>query len=283
MRFVELRMELTGATSIFRCMPSILPPGYRRLLGSFAYAVDGAELSYAKLHETALQYQLPVPDAGWPARDRLTMFIAAWSLVDHVARARKLVSRFPWQDSNSAELNDFIRDTRPATQIRNRHNQLDDDIHAGSECVEDQAILGTVSWIDMRLPGGHTRYAISSGPSRQGETLVEIPAHSLAEDGGVGQFRLLVAEQEVDLDALHYSLAQFANRLDAAMAKSVHAALIDEAAKRGVSVDQLCASGPFDMTVATRFEPDALGTGRFKTGDRYTAVEVPADAFDHSS
>ena len=275
-------MELTRATSIFRCMPSILPPGYRRLLGSFAYAVDGAELCYAQLRETALQYQLPVPDAGWPARDRLTMFIAAWSLVDHVARARKLVSRFPWQDSNSAELNDFIRDTRPATQIRNRLNQLDDDIHAGSECVEDQAILGTVSWVDVTIPGGQTRYAISSGPCPQGEALVETPTHRLPEVGEVGQFRLLVAEQEVDLDALHFTLAQFAARLDAAMTKSVHEALAEEAAKRGVSVDQLCASGPFDMTVATRFEPDAPGSGKFKAGERYASVEVLSDTFNRS-
>lgn len=275
-------MELTSASSIFRCMPSILPPGYRRLLGSFAYAVDGAELCNARLHETAQQYQLPVPDIGWPARNRLTMFIDAWSLVDHVARARKLVSRFPWQDSNSAELNEFIRDTRPATQIRNRLNQLDDDIQSGSLSVEDQAILGTISWVDVRVPGGHTRYAISSGPCPRGETLVEPQTHRLAEDGEVGQFRLLVAEQEVDLDALHFSLAQFATQLEAAMAKSVHEALTEEAAKRGVPVAQLCASGPFDMTVATRFEPEAPGNGRLKAGERYAAAEIPSDAFDHS-
>ena len=275
-------MELTSASSIFRCMPSILPPGYRRLLGSFAYALDGAELCNARMHETAQQYQLPVPDTGWPARNRLTMFIAAWSLVDHVARARKLVSRFPWRDSSSAELNDFIRDTRPATQIRNRLNQLDDEIHAGSECVDDQTILGTVSWVDMRKPGGHTRYAISSGPCPQGEALVDTPAHRFPEGGRVGQFCLQVAEQEADLDALHLTMRLFATRLDLALAKSVHEALTEEAAKRGVPVGQLCASGPFDMTVATRFEPEAPGNGRFKAGERYAAAEVPSDAFDHS-
>ena len=260
-------------------MPSILPPGYRRLLGSFAYAVDGAELCYARLHETALQYQLPVPDTGWPERNRLTMLVDSWSLVDHVARTRKLVSRFPWQDPNSTEINDFIRDTRPATQIRNRLNQLDDDIQAGSE--EHDAILGTVSWVDLRKPGGHTRYAISSGPCPQGKTLVETPAPRLPEGRGVGHFCLQVAEQEADLDALHLTMSQFASRLDVAIAKAVHQALADEAAKRGVSIDELCASGPFDITEATRFEPKAPDTGGFKTGERYVAVEIPSDAFDH--
>jgi len=273
-------MKLTAATSIFRCMPSILPPGYRRLLGSFAYAVDGVGLCYARLHDTALQYQLPIPDAGWLERNRLAMLVDSWSLVDHVARTRKLVSRFPWQDSNSTELNDFIRETRSATQIRNRLNELDD-IQAEREGAEDQAILGTVSWVDMRKPGGHTRYVISSGPCPQSETPAETPILRIPEGREVGQFCLQVAEQEADLDALHVTMAQFATRLDMALTKSVHEALGDEAAKRGVSVAQLCASGPFDMTVATRFEPEISDIGGFKVGERYSAVEIPSDAFDH--
>jgi hypothetical protein len=76
-------------------------------------------------------------------------------------------------------------------------------------------------------------------------------------------------------------MSQFASRLDVAIAKAVHQALADEAAKRGVSVDQLSASGPFDKTEATRFEPEAPGTGGFRTGERYAAVEIPSDAFGH--
>ena len=273
-------MELTAPTSIFRCMPNILPPGYRRLLGSFAYLVDGAELSFDRLRQAALEYELPMPETGWPARNRIAMFVDSWTLVDHAARVRKLVSRFPWQDKSSVELNDFIRDTRPATQVRNRLTQLDDESHAGSASAESQAILGTLSWVDMRNPGRHTRYAISSGPCTQAEALVETPAGRLAEGSTVGQFRLQVADEDVDLDSLHLTMCQFATRLEDAMAKSVREALAAEAINRNIPVGQLGASGSFDLTAAMTFEADGPGAGTVKAGQRHSASEVLPDTFD---
>lgn len=268
-------MELTAPTSIFRCMPGILPPGYRRLLGSFAYAVDGAELSYARLRKTALDYRLPMPATGWPARSRLGMFVDSWSLVDHVARARKLVSRFPWQDKSSGELNDFIRDTRAATQVRNRLNQLDDEIQAGSENGEAQAIVGILTWVDARMTQGQTRYAIASGPVADAETLVATPAYGIPAGADVTQFRLHVADQEVDLDALHLSIVQFAARLEKATISSVRQALADAAERRGVSIDDLSASGPFDTTVAIEFEAGAA--------QAHAVSEVIADTYEQRS
>lgn len=258
-------MQFTSPTSIFRCMPRILPPGYRRLLGSFAYTVDGAELCYARLREAAMDYDLPMPKAGWPARNRLAMFVDSWSLVDHVARARKLLSRFPWQEKSSGELNDFIRDTRAATQIRNRLTRMDD------EAQEPMTILGTLSWVDARKSGTHTRYAISSGPGVDAETLVNTPVSGIPAGSDVAQFRLQVAEQEVDLDALHVAILQFAARLEEATVSSVRHALRDSAEKRGVPIEELSASDPFDTIVAASFEGDV--------GRTQVSAEVRPDSF----
>ena len=166
-------MKLTSANSIFRCMPTILPLRFRRLLSAFAYAVDGVELSYSRLRETALDYELPSarshsPEEKWIARNRLCVLVDAWSMIDHVSRARKLVSQFPWDGAKfSPQLNEFVRETKAAALIRNQLHHVDDDILSGVDVAEGHTILGTVSWVDTRKAGTVVRYAVSSGIERE--------------------------------------------------------------------------------------------------------------------
>ena len=249
-------MKLTSANSIFRCMPTILPLRFRRLLSAFAYAVDGVELSYSRLRETALDYELPSarshsPEEKWIARNRLCVLVDAWSMIDHVSRARKLVSQFPWDGAKfSPQLNEFVRETKAAALIRNQLHHVDDDILSGVDVAEGHTILGTVSWVDTRKAGTVVRYAVSSGSSGSPkESPLALPA--AGAQGDVSQFCLTVEDQEADIDALHRAITRFSTTLEASLAASVRGAVIDEATKRKVPVEELCESAVADVGIAT--------------------------------
>ena len=270
-------MELRTATSIFRCMPSIVPLHFRRLLGAFAYAIDGAELSYCRLREAALDYELPRRGARssidqWTARNRLSILSDAWTLIDHVSRARKLVSRFPWDQSKSPrDLNQFVRDTKQAGLIRNRLHQLDEDVYSRADCDEGHPIIGTVSWVDARNPQKPVCFTITSGTGDEAEGLESVPYPS-APPGEVADFRLRVREQTADLDTLHDTMLWFAERLEAAVSTSVREMVDAEARRRKVPVEQLRHSHFVDLTIATPIRPNK--------GRQHRLFEVPPDAYE---
>ena len=271
-------MELLAANSIFRCVPSMLPLHFRRLLGAFAYAIDGAELAYCRLREAALDYEMPQRGARssldrWTARNRLSILNDAWALIDHVSRARKLISRFPWDQSKSPrDLNQFIRETKPAGLVRNRLHHLDEDVYSRADCTEGHPILGRVSWVDSRNPQKPIRFTITSGTGDEAEQgPVSVP-HSSGAQGDVGEFTLCVCEEEADLDALHETMLWFAKRLEAAVSTSVRELVDAEAKRRKVPVEQLCESHFVDLTIATPVQS--------KPGREHRLFEVPPDAYD---
>ena len=264
-------------------MPDILPPGFRRLLSAFAYAVDGVELGYCRLREAALTYNLPAGDApaddrNFAPRSRLGLLMDAWSMIDHVSRARKLISRFPWQSANlSPQLNAFIRDTKAAALIRSQLHQLEEAILAGGD-VDGQSVLGTVDWIDRRKPGVIVRYAVSCGSNQEAEWLT-IPAEFHPDAAAdVAEFRLTVAGQQTDMDALRETIRRFSNVVEVAVAASVREAVLAEAKKRNAPLRQLCASAMADTTVATRFEQKPGQTNLTRASSQVSA-EVLANSF----
>lgn len=278
-------MELLPPTSIFRCMPSILPLNLRRLLGAFAYAFDGAELSFARLRETAAQYVLPTPGmkpspAQWHARNRLSIIVDAWAFIDHVSRVRKLVKRFPWDTPEPPiEVKDFLASTRSA-DIRNRLHHLDEDIFEGKNCVEGHPILGSVSWVDTRTPGGHTRFSISSGPTIDAGNWGGFRTDPITSSEPVCQFRLVASDREAALDELQAAARAFAQLLETSVRQSVDRAIVAEAPKRGKPPEQLCGSGVADMTMAFRLEPgDDENSGRIIPEQCHALVEVPPHTY----
>ncbi|MFL6733161.1 MAG: hypothetical protein ACJ8EY_00515 [Sphingomicrobium sp.] len=260
-------MELTSASSIFRCMPKLLPVSFRRLLTSFAYAVDGVELSYSRLHETALNYELR-PEAEcegqiWPATYRHCILLDAWSVIDNVSRARKLVSRFPWEKAQlSAQLKTFLRETKSAAALRHQLFQIEEESLAGTDATEGHAVLGTVDWIDTRRTGEVTRYAVSSGMNTDVDRFLIPVVPDLNEVPGVKEFRLSVADKQADIDALRACVRSFARDLEASVADSVSNAVRREAEKRSAAVALLCESALADMTVAARFQIESAEVRR---------------------
>jgi hypothetical protein len=211
------------------------------------------------MRETAAQYQLPplgskANPTDWNARNRLSIIVDAWAFIDHVSRVRKLVKRFPWETSEPP-VQDFLASTKSA-DIRNRLHHLDEDIFAGKNCSEGHPILGSVSWVDTRAPGGHTRFSISSGPTIDAGNWGGFRADPITSSEPVCQFRLTASDREADLDELQEGLRAFARLLESSSRQSVDRAIAAEAPKRGKTPEQLCASGVADMTFAFRLEPN---------------------------
>ena len=275
-----MAMEFTPPESIFRCMPTILPLPFRRLLNAFAYTIDGTQLAYSRLREAALGYELPLGSARSKiprsiVRSRVGILTDAWALIDQVSRARKIVSRFPWDHSKGPrELNQFIGDTKSATLVRNRLHQLDEDIHSRCECAEGHPTLGTVSWIDARDPSSPVRFIIASGP---GDPAVETGgfAREAIGTGDVTDFQLRVCDQETDLEALHQTMLRFAGQLERALATSVGELIAGESKRRDVSPEELCRSQIADTTLAVPF--------RTRTEVHHRWFEVSPDSFKSES
>lgn len=261
-------------------MPSVLPLRERRLLGAFAYAHDGSELAYERLREACEKYELPLeaPKPGpneWTPRKRLSVIVDAWSFIDHISRARKVVTRFNWGTPGAPpEVQAFLDATKPATDIRNRLQHLDEDIFTGANCTEGHPILGSVSWVDARVPGGHTRFSVSSGPTIDAGKWAAFTADHVSDDLTVGKFKLMASDQKVDLEALRDTLAAFTDLLERSIRQSVERAVVAEAGVRSVPVEQLCRNGVTDMVTAIRLKPNGDGGFEWLTEQSHALVEV---------
>lgn len=273
-------------TSIFRCMPSALSLSHRRWLGALAYASDCAELSFERLKETARAYRFPThdlscEDAGWVPENRLRIIHDAWSCIDHISRTRNLVGRFPYGDCRPAEVDAFLQATEPAKSIRNRIQHLDEDIFEGKNCEEGHPVLGTVSWADARISGGHIGFAVASGPMIDGGKLVNFPVKEVDGAGDVINFELRAANRTVSLDNIMHALANLIERFEQTLRVNIAILLRDAALTKGVSLEEAGRHNITDMTNAFRMRSKPEGGWVFGSpGDFVSCVEVPPGFID---
>ncbi len=274
-------------TSIFRRMPAALPLMQRRFLGALAYASDCAELSFARVKDSARAYHLPLDglsheEAGWVPARRLSIIADAWACVDHVNRARALVKRSPYGDPRPSEVDPFLAATKPALDIRNRIQHLEEDIFTGANCAEGNPVLGVVAWADARIAGGHVRYSISSGPTIDNglmawTTLVDVDG---ADD--VLDFTLKAADRTIHLDETMKALADFMAEFEVTVTRAIISGLRETALQRGVSLQEPRPHGIADMTMAMRMRRKAAGGWECGDGDGFGLVEVPSGSFNIS-
>jgi hypothetical protein len=252
-------MNFLASDSIFRCMPTALPLKVRRLFGAFAYAIDGAELSFGRLKATAARYQAPQPCQQltdiWMPEMRLSVITDAWAFIDHITRLRKLLPRFDYENGNMPELvQGFLDRTDDARQIRNRLQHLDEDIFGGVFCEEGHPVLGTVSWVDTRNAPIQRRYAVSSGPSIDAGTMMEFSVER-TEPGIVTNFRLMASDRIVNLDRLLSEVRDFVRDFEIKVGNSVSDSVRAAASERGVAEEALSASGIADAVFLMAFAP----------------------------
>ena len=268
-------------------MPGALALSQRRLLGALAYAYDGATFSFERLKTAARSYQFPEggqpPQAtGWSPENRLSIVIDVWSCVDHLSRAQKLVRRFPTAQTAPGEITTFLSAMRPASQIRNRIQHLDEDIFDGANSTEGHPVVGAVSWADARFEGGHIRYTVASGPSVDGGNT---PTGSITDVDGVADvvdFRLTAADQSVSIDTLMSDLNTFMDWFELTMTRTVLSAMRDAAVAQGIPLTEPRPHGVTDMTMAMRLRRQEDGKWECKEGDVAAIVEVAPGAFDLS-
>jgi len=271
-------------TSIFRRIPTAISLSQRRLLGALAYANDGAELSFERLKEAARAYHLPADglsyeECGWVPTNRLSIITDAWACIDHLNRARKLVQRFPCGEPPPPELVHFLDATAPANRIRNRLQHLDEDIISGANCVEGNPVLGTLSWADARTAGGHIRYSISSGPSIDGGKMAGLQIIDVDGAEDVLDFRLMAADQSVQLDQMMKALADFMDTFEVTVSRAVISTLRAAVVEKGESLELPRPHGIADMTMAIRMKRKPGGGWKSGNGDCFAIVEVPAGDF----
>ncbi len=271
-------------TSIFRRMPGALALSQRRFLGALAYASDCAELSFERLRQAARAYHLPTAggsyeDAGWTPMNRLSIITDAWACVDHLNRARQLVKRSPYGNPRPPEVDPFLAATKPALDIRNRIQHLDEDIFTGANCAEGNPVLGAVSWADARILGGHIRYSISSGPSIDGGLMAGAQLTDVDGAGDVLDFALKAADQAIHLDETMKALAAFMAAFEVTVSRAITVGLREAATRQGVSLQEPRPHGITDMTTAMRMRRKAEGNWEFGNGDGFGLVEVPVGSF----
>jgi hypothetical protein len=271
--------------SIFRRMPSAIILSLRRLLGALGYANDSAELAFARLKDAARSYRLPsngvtYEAAGWVPSNRLSIITDAWTCIDHLNRARKLVQRFPCGDPRPPEISPFLDALKPAMLIRNRIQHLDEDIFTGKNCVEGYPVLGAVSWADARGSGGHIRYSVSSGPTIDGGRMSNVELTDVDDAGDVVDFRLIAADQSVRFDEMMAALTDFMRAFEVTARRAVILAIHAAAVERGLSIEALRPHGVADMTNAMRMRRKPEGGWKCGHGDRFALVEVPPGLFD---
>ncbi len=274
-------------TSIFRRMPGTLVLSQRRFLGALAYASDCTELSFERLKQAARAYRLPTSadgyeEAGWTPVNRLSIITDAWACVDHLNRARQLVKRSPYGNPRPLEVDPFLAATKPALDIRNRIQHLDEDIFTGANCAEGNPVLGAVSWADARILGGHLRYSISSGPSIDGGRMAGTQLADVDGAGDVLDFALKAADQTIHLDETVKALAAFMAAFEVTVARAVTSGLREAATRQGVSLQEPRPHGITDMTMAMRMRRKAEGGWECGNGDGFALVEVPPGSFDIS-
>jgi hypothetical protein len=269
--------------SIFRRMPKALPLSTRRLLGALAYAHDGAELSYLRMKEAARAYSMPMadstpsPELGWTPENRLRIVSDSWACIDNLSRMRRLVTRFPYGDPRPPEVDLFLDVLKPAHDIRNRIQHLDEDIYAGKNCAEGHPVVGTVTWVDARFPDGHARYGISSGPTIDGGTMLKtrIGPPRVADD--VGDFGLMAADQAINLDDLIEAARTFMVAFEVMMDRSVKSGVRAAAEAKGVPLDVAGSHWVCDMVTAMFFRQEGEA---WKLVQSFGNVEVPPGVVD---
>jgi hypothetical protein len=274
-------------TSIFRRIPGAIALSQRRLLGALAYANDSAELSYARLKESARAYRLPATsvgyeDAGWIPVNRLSIITDAWACIDHLNRARKLVERFPIGDPRPPEVDHFLSALKPATAIRNRIQHLDEDIFKGANCAEGHPVLGAVSWVDARAAEFQIRYSIASGPSIDDGNMCRLHGVEVDDAGNVVDFRLMAADQIVHLDEMMSALADFMGAFEVVARRGIISTIRDAAVSKGVPLGEPRPHGVTDLTVAVRLRRKPEGGWEGDDHDFFSIVEVPPGSFDIS-
>lgn len=274
-------------TSIFRRMPGALALSQRRFLGALAYASDSAELSFDRLRQAARAYRLPTSadgyeEAGWTPANRLSIITDAWACVDHPNRARQLVKRSSYGSPRPPEVDPFLAATKPALDIRNRIQHLDEDIFTGANCVEGNPVVGAVSWADARILGGHIRYSISSGPSIDGGFMAGMQLADVDGAGDVLDFALKAADQTIHLDETMKALAAFMAAFEVTVSRAIAMGLREAAARQGASLQEPRPHGITDMTMAMRMTCTPEGGWLSGNGEAFVVVEVPPGSFDIS-
>lgn len=264
-------------------MPSALPLKVRRLFGAFAYAVDGAQLSFERLRQSVEQYVAPPPGSqpsaiDWTSDMRLSVITDAWAFVDHVNRVRKLLTRFDLGEGTVPEVQDFLESTDGARQIRNRLQHLDEDIHNGVFSEEGHPVLGTVSWTDGRSPTVRRNFAVASGPSIDAGNMIEFSIEAHAPQG-VGNLKLMAADHRVSLDELMNRLETFVPWFEKQVQTSIGKNIRAAAQEQNKGVEAFCANGITDMVMLATFEPKPDGTFELKADEMHAFVEVPPGTY----
>jgi hypothetical protein len=210
------------------------------------------------------------------------MITDAWTCIDHLNRARKLVQRFSYGDPRPAEIDPFLDATKPSASIRNRIQHLDEDIFSGANCVEGNPVLGALSWACARTLGGHIRYSISSGPSIDGGSMGAAQITDVDHTGDVVDFRLMAADQTVCLDKMMKALADFMMVFEVTVNRAVISGLRDGAAQKGIPVETFYPHNTSDMTIAMRMRRKPEGGWECGNGDWFGIAEVGPGSFDMS-
>ena len=277
-------MNILPPDSFFRCMPIALPLKVRRLFGALAYAVDGAEMSYDRLHRTATGYHIPANGQPslrtWLPESRLSAIVDAWAVIDHIVRLRKLLPRFDYEGEQPAEVQTFLSGTEPARQIRNRLHHLDEDIFNGVFCEEGHPAVGTVSWVDTREPPLQRRYSIASGPHIDaGTSMQTIMGH--CDPDKVSNFKLMASDQTVSIDDLMRELRIFVPAFEARARSSATSSINAAIEEQGAPLEQLIANPVTDMTLVATFKPTGPDSWEMGSDGLFGLVEVPPGAYCH--
>lgn len=142
---------MLAARSLFVAVPRLLTPDQRDSFYALGIVRDTIELLYERLYDAACRAF--VPGQPVPACDRmmrLAMFADTWSIIDNIARLRRLLKEA--SPSIAEATKEFCEASDNVRLIRNRLQHLDDFVGTEKHVSEKFALFGSIAWYDSRLP-----------------------------------------------------------------------------------------------------------------------------------
>ena len=219
---------ILGDDHFLRRIPGVLDAQQRILLEGLVHVADSLAAAYYHLYETALKCGRD--DGTLSARDRAMMFNCAWSIVDDLYAAGKLITRLrPGAPSKPGDFLDLASDV---ADLRNAMDHLAE--RAGNFASArniQRPLFGAISFFyvaerDIVVEGGEERirraraYSISAGSvSGRGRLMLPMPQGGDI-DTPLDLLLFSAFDRDVDFQPAILKFRDFINDLGAVMERS---------------------------------------------------------------
>ena len=227
------------------------------------YAIDALEISYDRLRKHAAVF-IDV-EANKEGPDRTSMFVDAWSMVDHGHSLLQLLLTLKneiWNDT----IERFVEEHAAVTRLRNCMDHLSSNLN---NLVNSKGrrppIYGGVSFISAKQNEDDqfskaSMVTITAGALNKAKLRLRIanPAGQIIESP-VGFFHLTAFDSQENLSALYKGATAIRDHFNTEVAQGACAFLTEHAEEHGEDLSKLLAPAAAGLMITIDFEFDKVG------------------------